>query len=114
MVLVLVQPLVAIICEKLVLSKCCVDKAIDKGRCQIHTSRVHLGATTSKPCNTQCRNNAKCPIANCNKLYIYCSLAAVDSKSQIPAAILILYLHFEMLYTDSKYMSIPNLTQCLQ
>lgn len=49
MVLVLVQPFVAVICEQLVLSKCCVDKAVYKGRCQVHTSRVHLRATTSEP-----------------------------------------------------------------
>lgn len=48
-VLVLVQPFVAIICEQLVLSKRCVDKAVYERRGQVHTSRVHLGATASKP-----------------------------------------------------------------
>lgn len=50
MVLVLVQPFVAVVCEQLVLAKRCVNEAIHKGRGQIHTSRVHLGATASKPC----------------------------------------------------------------
>lgn len=49
-VFVLVQPFVAVVCEQLVLPKRCVDKAIYKGRGQIHTSRVYLGATASKPC----------------------------------------------------------------
>lgn len=56
MVLVLVQPLVAVIGEQLVLSKRRVDKTIHKGRCQVHTSRVHLRAAASKPCHTQHRH----------------------------------------------------------
>lgn len=55
MVLVLVQPFVAVVCEQFVLAKCCVNEAIHKGRRQIHTSRVHLGATASKPCCIQRR-----------------------------------------------------------
>lgn len=48
-VFVLVQPFVAIICEQLILAKGRVDKAVHEGRGQIHTSRVHLGATASEP-----------------------------------------------------------------
>lgn len=55
MVLVLVQPFVAVVCEQLVLAKRCVNEAIHEGRGQIHTSRVHLGATASKPCRIQRR-----------------------------------------------------------
>lgn len=51
MIFVLVQPLVAIICEQLVLSEGCVDEAVHKGRGQVHTSRVHLGAAAAKPCH---------------------------------------------------------------
>lgn len=51
MVLVLVQPFVAIVCEQLVLSKRCVHEAIHEGGGQVHTSRVHLGAAASKPCH---------------------------------------------------------------
>lgn len=48
-VLVLVQPFVAIICEQLVLPKRGVDKAVYEGRGQVHTSRVHLGTAASEP-----------------------------------------------------------------
>lgn len=58
-VLVLVQPFVAIICEQLVLSKGCVDKAVHERRGQVHTSGVHLGATASEPCRMQHRGHAK-------------------------------------------------------
>lgn len=37
-VFVLVQPFVAIVCEQLVLSERRVDKAVDEGRGQVHTS----------------------------------------------------------------------------
>lgn len=53
MVLVLVQPFVAIICEQLILPKRCIDKAVYEGRGQVHTSRVHLGTTASEPWGTQ-------------------------------------------------------------
>lgn len=52
-VLVLVQPFVAVVCEQLVLSKRCVDEAVHEGRGQVHTSRVHLGAAATKPCRIQ-------------------------------------------------------------
>lgn len=48
-VLVLVQPLVAIVCEQLVLPKRRVDKAVYEGGGQVHASGVHLGAAASKP-----------------------------------------------------------------
>lgn len=57
MVFVLVQPFVAVVCEQLVLSKSCVNKAIHEGRGQVHASRVHLGATASKPCHIQHRGH---------------------------------------------------------
>lgn len=53
MVLVLVQPFVAVVCEQLVLSKRCINEAVHEGRGQVHTSRVHLGAAASKPCRIQ-------------------------------------------------------------
>lgn len=49
MVLVLVQPLVAIISQQLVLAKGCVHKTIHKGGGQVHASRVHLRAAAPKP-----------------------------------------------------------------
>lgn len=57
-VLVLVQPFVAVVCEQLVLSEGCVDKAVHKGGGQVHTSGVHLGATASKSCHIQHRGHA--------------------------------------------------------
>ena len=48
-VLVLVQPLVAVIREQLVLAEGGVDKAVDKGGGQVHTGRVHLGAAATEP-----------------------------------------------------------------
>lgn len=55
-VLVLVQPFVAIVCEQLVLSKRCVNEAVHEGGGQIHTSRVHLGAAAAKPCRESKRD----------------------------------------------------------
>lgn len=55
MVLVLVQPFVAVVCEQLVLSKRCVDEAVHEGRGQVHASGIHLGAAASKPCRAQSR-----------------------------------------------------------
>lgn len=51
MVLVLVQPFVAVVCEQLVLTEGGVDEAVHEGRGQVHTSGVHLGAAASEPCH---------------------------------------------------------------
>jgi hypothetical protein len=50
MVLVLVKPFVAIISQQFVLAKGCIHKAIHKRGGQVHSGRVHLRATSSKPC----------------------------------------------------------------
>ena len=50
MVLVLIKPFVAIICQQLVLTKGCIHKAVHKRGGQVHTGRVHLRATAPKPC----------------------------------------------------------------
>lgn len=70
-VLVLVQPLVAIICEEFILSKGCVHKAVHKRRSQVHPGRVHLGATASKPCHIQHKGDGA-----------WVHLAQLNSKSQ--------------------------------
>lgn len=62
MVLVLVQPFVAVVCEQLVLSKRSINEAVHEGRGQVHTSRVHLGAAASKPCRIQSRGKTWCHI----------------------------------------------------
>lgn len=70
-VLVLVQPLVAIICEEFILSKGCIHKAVHKRRSQVHPGRVHLGATASKPCHIQHKGDGA-----------WVHLAQLNSKSQ--------------------------------
>lgn len=47
-VLVLVQPLVAVLGEQLVLSERRVDEAVDEGGGEVHASGVHLRAAATE------------------------------------------------------------------
>jgi len=48
-VLVLVQPFVAVVREQLVLTEGRVNEAVHEGRGQVHAGRVHLGAAAPEP-----------------------------------------------------------------
>lgn len=59
MVLVLVQPLVAVIGEQLVLAEGGIDEAVDEGGGQVHAGRIHLGATAAKPWDRHTQTHIK-------------------------------------------------------